>query len=252
MKTSKLLLFLFIGMFLISFASSTIYWKDEVKQGECIDLDQSCPTCTYVNITMIQYPNGTSLFDVYEMDKNGNKFNYTFCNTTLLGNYHVTLEGDKDNVTTTEEGYFDVTINGETLDTQTVLVQIILISFFISLGFIVYFVTNKVDLEKWNNSILKKYQNRNYVKLVLSSIGYNLLKNSFIIYYLIGFPILTALVEISYAYSLLSLLEIFKVIMIVYSIGVILIGIVFFSYVQEWVIDLLEQVKNECWGITNG
>jgi len=143
---------------------------------------------------------------------------------------------------------FEITNTGESLNGQYITTQIFFILFFFSIALSFYFLKKNINLEKWNNSIIKKYQNKNYVKLVLSSIGYNVMKNSFIIYYLLFLPILLILIEISSNYILLDSLELFKAIFIVYSVGIILVGIVFLSYIQEWFMDLLEKVKNMEWG----
>ena len=75
------------------------------------------------------------------------------------------------------------------------------------------------------------------------------MKNAFVIYYLLGFPIIIILNEIAYSYGLLTVITVLNAFLVIYSIGVILVGIYFFSYVQEWVMDLIEKVKNMGWGI---
>ncbi|MFA6074088.1 MAG: hypothetical protein WC758_08275 [Candidatus Woesearchaeota archaeon] len=115
MEYKKLISIFILSMFLISLVSAEIDWTpkdDKVKQGECIMLDQSCDTCTYVNITYVSYPNNTGENVNYEMTKEGTKFFYNFCNTSLTGTYHITLQGDKDSTTQNEEGYFEVTPDG--------------------------------------------------------------------------------------------------------------------------------------------
>jgi hypothetical protein len=112
-----------------------------------------------------------------------------------------------------------------------------------------YFLIHKVDLEKWHNSILTKYQNRNYIKLVLSSITYNILKNSMVIYYLLGLPILLLITDIVYMFGVTSMITVMSVLFGIYLIGVIILSMYLFSNVQEWFIDLLEEVKDMDWGI---
>lgn len=101
----------FIFGLILPLGSAQINW-DSVKQNECINLDQTCATCTTVNITFVGFPNDTAIFPNYEMTKNGSKFNYSFCSTTGIGSYHITLQGDKGGTATTEEGYFEVTGSG--------------------------------------------------------------------------------------------------------------------------------------------
>ena len=107
----KLLLFLMLGMFLISLVSAegTI---GTVKQDDCIDLYQFCPSCSYVNLTAIKYPNVTISTMDLEMTQEGNNFNYSFCGTTELGEHFYTVCGDKDGVEECEQISFEVTPSG--------------------------------------------------------------------------------------------------------------------------------------------
>ena len=89
----------------------------------------------------------------------------------------------------------------------------------------------------------------NYVKLVLSSLTYNVMKNSFMIYYLLGFLVLTTLSNLVYLYNFEELITIFEPMIIVYTLGIIVVGIIFLSYIQEWFMDLLDKLSNKNWGI---
>lgn len=82
------------------------------KQGDCIQLYQLCDNCSYVNLTTITQPNGTVLFIGTNMTKNGVDYNYTLCQTTLVGEYLYNVCGDKDNVFTCENIGFNITPSG--------------------------------------------------------------------------------------------------------------------------------------------
>ena len=49
----KLILFLIMSMFLVSLTSASISNLGKFKLGECVDLPQTCPDCTYNNISTI-------------------------------------------------------------------------------------------------------------------------------------------------------------------------------------------------------
>jgi|AntAceMinimDraft_18_1070375.scaffolds.fasta_scaffold161376_1 hypothetical protein len=144
---------------------------------------------------------------------------------------------------------FEVTYDGTEATIQKVSVEMFLLLFCILLPFGFYFFRSKIDLEKLNNSIIRKYENKNYIKMVFSSISYNFLKNSFVIYYLFGLLILYAFSYLLYVYNLSILISIFEPIILIYTIGIILVGIFFLSYVQEWFMDLLDKVTNMDWGV---
>lgn len=99
-----------------------------VKQGECINLPQTCATCTYNNISVIRYPNNGSyaLIGEYAMTKNGISYNFTFCNTTQFGTYFVDGYGDVNGVKTGWGGYtFDVNGSGQTINQSQIILILI-------------------------------------------------------------------------------------------------------------------------------
>jgi hypothetical protein len=66
------------------------------KQGEDINLIQTCADCTYINITSINLPNGTQIIGNVPMTKDGSVFNYVLNGslTNSLGTYRVNGIGD--------------------------------------------------------------------------------------------------------------------------------------------------------------
>ncbi len=147
-------------------------------------------------------------------------------------------------------GTFLVTLTGETLDKEGYHgAHIFVIIFIMSLFVGNFFLGKSVNLEKWHNKIKRDYEGRNYVKLVLGSLGYNIMKNSFVTYYLIGLLLLTAITSFIANFNMVAMYDVFKVIMNIYLVGIIIIGLYFFSNLQEWIVDIRDQLKNEMWGI---
>lgn len=217
-----------------------------VKQNEPANLIQTCYGSTEGYITRVVYPDKTfAINEQTAMTKIGDNFNYSFLNTSQLGQYLVYGVCDD----TVWQYDFEVTVNGEKTTIATSLIHVLFITFFVMLIFVFYYLNNKINFEKWNDSIYNKYLSRNFIKVIFSAILYNFMKNAFVIYYLLGFPIIIILNEIAYSYGLLTVITVLNVFLVIYSIGVILVGIYFFSYVQEWVMDLIEKVKNMGWGI---
>lgn len=248
MKNKYLFLMMFMSLIIVSIGQLSAYTPH--KQDTDLSFSITSNFADNCTATIINSPNGTILINqVASKLSQTFSFNISSGNFTQTGIYQINIEcTDGTNIVTQYEE-FEVTPNGESLDIQTAMIQIIILLFFIFLGLGFYFLSNSINIENWHNSIVNKYQNSNYVKLVLSSIGYNLMKNTFVIYYLIGIPILITLVDISYAYGLDNLVDILNAIFIIYLVGVIIIGIYFFGYVQEWFMNLLEQIKNEDWGV---
>jgi len=108
----KIYLTLILGIFLISLVSADGS-LGTFRQSDCIELYQYCDDCTYVNLTTIQYPNGTIQIFNEEMTKNDIDYNYTFCSTLELGDYSYTVKGDKGGAVSTERLSFEVTPSGQ-------------------------------------------------------------------------------------------------------------------------------------------
>jgi len=103
------------------------------RQDDCIQLYQYCDNCTYVNLTRVQYPNGTVLVVDSTMTKDDVDYNYTFCSTNSFGNYYYTVKGDKDGDVSTERLSFYINYRGEEISSaQSVL--------YIGLFFVILFV----------------------------------------------------------------------------------------------------------------
>lgn len=91
---NKLLLTFILGIFLISFISAEVETLGEVHYGNCINLVQTCSDCNttiWSNLTKIQYPDKTIDYFNIPMEKHNKNYNYTFCNTSQLGEYIVTI-----------------------------------------------------------------------------------------------------------------------------------------------------------------
>lgn len=111
-KITTLSIFL-TTLILINF-SSAVGDIGTVKQFDCIDLYNECPTCSWINFTAIRYPNVTTNSVDISMTKTGNNYEYTFCDTGAIGQYAYTTCGDKAGQETCELITFEVTPSGFT------------------------------------------------------------------------------------------------------------------------------------------
>jgi len=133
----KILLTIIIGIFLINFTSAAISNLGTFKQGECISLIQTCVSCTYNNISrVVVSPSSDVVLQNVVMTRDGTFYNYTLCNTTLLGEYHVNGFGDLDGTQTKFNYYLNVTPSG---DKGVLGLFIILIAGAYAIGFIGFF-----------------------------------------------------------------------------------------------------------------
>lgn len=145
------------------------------KQGDCIQLHQICNNCTYVNITMVFYPNGTFNNIDYLMEKDGGDYNRTFCETTALGDYLYTTCGDLNGENICENIGFEITPSGSSLNTSSAIAYglILLLMFGVTIFFIILSgITEAPGVKLFFNMI-------SYVTMFLTvGSGYILLQSS--------------------------------------------------------------------------
>lgn len=120
------------------------------KQNECLTLKQSCANCSYTNITSIMYPNSTHSLEQVGMTKTGTEYNYTFCDTSLIGDYIVNGKSDVDGIDTVWSYNFSITVNGERVS----LSNIIIVISFLVVGGILFAIGLTFSNDKW---ILKTF-----------------------------------------------------------------------------------------------
>lgn len=121
----------------MGFATATEKSLGSVQQNTCARLKQTCANCSFVNITSITLKNIQYVSNV-QMTKSIVDFNYTFCNTSTMGEYTYVTYGNPDGTTTcntcSEPVTFQVTADGNPY--QSFPYQIILLM----LGFIFVFI----------------------------------------------------------------------------------------------------------------
>jgi len=108
----KLLIILMMGMMLLTLVSAEQSSLGTMKQNTCFDLYQTCDDCSGVNLTAVKYPDGTTETMNLIMTKTNQNFNYSFCNTSSIGDYTYTVAGDKGGVYSTEVIGFKVSPSG--------------------------------------------------------------------------------------------------------------------------------------------
>ena len=163
-------------------------------------------------------------------------------------NYAVSCQDDSGAVIT---GIFEVSLTGIDSNEYNILAHLGLFLFFIGLVLAFYYINTNINYERWYRSIINRYEHRNTIKVIISSIGYNLMKNAFIWYYLLGLPMLLIITDITLVFGVTSMIELMKVILGIYYFGFILVGLFFFGYLQEWIMKIINDIKNLDFGVDN-
>lgn len=125
---SNKLILLIVLLLIIPVVTAEVQTLGTFKKGNCVDLKQTCSSCTYNKITSIVYPNSTVAIATVDMTTINNiEYTYQFCNTQVLGNYIVNGYGDVDGTDTVWAYDFLVTENGNEEPTGTVIVFFVII-----------------------------------------------------------------------------------------------------------------------------
>lgn len=104
---------LFLFIFLFSLVSAEVKEIGPFKQNTRVSLTQVCDNCTFVNVTIVQLPRDAGRVIINSgMTKNGQNYNYSFAQTSTLGDYDYTTCGNPDGVLTCETIAFTVTPSG--------------------------------------------------------------------------------------------------------------------------------------------
>lgn len=107
-----------------------------IKQNECIRLYQTCPSCSYINISSVIYPDKTVANSSIALTTDDNFEYYAdFCSTSQLGKYIVNGKGDVDGVDTAFAYDFEVTPSGFAATLGFYIVLLCIISGIVLLGF---------------------------------------------------------------------------------------------------------------------
>jgi len=243
---NKQVIFIFALMFMLTFVSADSI-GDGYKVDEEMQVTNYCQagTCTYMNLSSIEYPNGTITYLNSGMTQNGQTFNYTFT-PDQVGTYYFVTCGDS-TIAACDKDYFITTYNGEV--NNDVAIYIVLLIFMSALIFGYYRLRQNVDFDKWYKNILRKYEDKNYIKSNFSFVFYSLAKDSLLIYYSLVFIVIMLLSDIIFMFNVISLIPIIEKIVLLYSLGIIAVGFLFIGKAQEFIVQLIDDIKDANWGI---
>ena len=244
MKKIFLLLF---SIFILSLVNAQLTYQIDTEVNltiVCLN-DGYCSAASYCNIN-IENPNKEVIIQNENMTNYGTWHGYNITPTEnglyLVSGYCYDNEEYEE-----IDYYFESTLSGA--EPRNAGINSILLIFFTGtlLGFI--FLNRYTNYEQWYTSMLKKYETKNYFKMAVSILGYNMVKNAFVIYYLIGFIIMLLLVDMVYMFNISGVVDVVNGLMLVYAWSSVAIAISFLSYLQEFFMEMMEEIQNIDWGI---
>lgn len=145
-KNLTMLLGVIIVIFsLLPVAYSEVQTLPTTKINTCIELAQTCANCTYVNLTIVKYPNTTSIIIGKLMNRNGVNYKYNFCDTSQIGDYVVTTCGDVDGVLTCVNYDFN---SGAIFGLPEILIYLLFLSICLGISIYSFRLTKKNPMQK--------------------------------------------------------------------------------------------------------
>ena len=243
--------FIFV-LLLTSFVTAEQDSLGTYKQGETITLLQICGTCSYNNITSIVFPNKSHVEYDVSMTKRGAEFTFDLTDTDQLGEYTINGFGDLDGTDNAWAYDLYVTLDGNPVELPNILTHIFLMIFFMALCLAYHTISDKIDYDQWYESIRCKYQDKNKIKVSLTSIAYTFAKETFMIYYLLFFPVVLLLKQLIGDLTINSLLPIMDAVIVIYFVGLAIVGLIFFGKIQEFIMKLKDDIQNDAWGLRHG
>lgn len=133
----KIYLFI-LGIFLITLVSASL---GTFKLNECVDI-KTILNATSVNISTLNYPNSSLIISNRPMTKTGLTFNYTFCNTSVIGKYNYDYYDNLGNVYVND---FEVTKTGDKVS----LSNSILVIAFLIVAILLFVYGYTIDKDKY-------------------------------------------------------------------------------------------------------
>lgn len=173
MKNILVVIILILSFSMISAEIQTLGF---FKQDSCVILKQTCSNCTYSNITSINIEgNSKELLSNAAMTKKGYEYNYTFCNTSELGEYIVNGVSNVDSYETVWAYDFIITPTGKELTSQktSIYIFIFIFSFVVFLGLLIlgFSISGKNERDEMTGYIIA-VSNLKYFKLLCLGIAY--------------------------------------------------------------------------------
>ncbi len=233
-------------VFLMSLSSATLSNYPPKQVDEEFSFCQVCENSNFITLSNIETPNATEIINTNMTSTGAGSFcfNYT---PTQVGRYDFT--GISDGCLKTFAVYVDVTPNGKVYNTGDSLIYIFVALFFMAMMLVVYKVSRSINYDAWYESIKEKYITRNFVKWSLAAIAFNIMNNAFIIYFLLGLPIVLILMDLVFIFNITSIALYMQSLLYIYIVLVMVLAVVFLGFVQEWFMGFIEDIQETNWGI---
>jgi ABC-type multidrug transport system fused ATPase/permease subunit len=244
------LLFIFLFLFSLTFVSAEYSQIGENNLQFTCTVNYQVPSPSAIYNLSVYYPNGTSLIQNVQAESQGQgSFNYTL-NFSTEGLYKIKSFCYDTSGNFSGEDFIEVTLSGQQRNTTVIVADIFLILLISTLIFILHRkyrnVKDSEKSEKKNkNKDLAESHNGNWGRTFIKTLGSNLMRNSFLWYYSLGWLLLIVTKELIYNFNSVEIYNFFVLFLNIYSFGFFLVIIVWigilinhFQIITEIINDL--------------
>lgn len=248
-KMNKINYFTFLALIFIcmSFVSAeAIGQRQDAKLDNSYLISQPCASCSYINISL--FTKDGIVLDNVPMVNNGTSWIYNFTPTTLL-RHDVNGIGDINGIDNSFAFWFDVTLSGNQTANTSIAANFLLFLFIFGLIIILIYLHSKIDFEKWHNKIISKYNDKNPIKVLITSLAYTFMKDGFYMYYLLSWPLLMIILDVTYTFNIISIYSLIENIVDIYFVGFIIVGLIFVGSAYQFLKELWNKFEKMKWGV---
>lgn len=246
MKKHLVLLLLMITTLSLVSASEIFKLDDEVNyRFRCYDTTGDYCSSSVVLLLNVEYPNGTNAVDNLSMTYNPTYFNATLPTNTLGVGYKALIHSPSYNNTITEFSY-DVTQTGKEVGILNLGLNIFMICLILFLLVMAVRKYGGQDFESLQNKIINRHEGGNYFKTFGRTFVFGLMKHSFLWFYTAGWLLLFFVNETMLFFGTTELYGYFVLVMNIYSIGFLIVIVVFIGMVIrhfEYIKELLDDIN---------
>jgi len=236
------LLFLMLVLILIGSVSAASAEGLSHKQNTTLEFAITSNTATECTLTTINKPQGIETIN-QSGTKNSQTFNFTILsgNFTALGTHRLNIECLGGN-----SGYeeYEVTLSGVERNPTLIASNIFLILMIIGVISILHYKYKNSNHQDSNRTIGESHDG-NWSKTFIKTLGNNLMRNSFLWYYSLGWLLLIVLKDLVYNFNTEEVYTFFLFFLDIYSFGFFLVIVVWigilihhFRFITELINDL--------------
>jgi len=168
-------IFLLVAVLLLFSMGSADARLGNFIQGSCVEI-KTISNSSFVNISSISYVNLTVAVTNQAMDQSGRTFNFTFCDTDIIGFYIYDFFDAEGNVFVND---FEITPIGDNIDTGSSIVYIIILTTIIIFFAFFLFIAirtpfGNIEETKGRFTMITKVTPTKYIKLLAIWISYGM------------------------------------------------------------------------------